>query len=269
MDLSLSTRAIKNLFSFPFHDPKWRSKFLIGAGITLSAMIIPILPLLIVWGYIARLIRAGAANEDAAHLPEWEDWGDLMMDGLRQLGIVLVFILPSVVVLGAGWLFYMVGILSISGVENGSSAAGGRIAFMLFSMLIFFASMGISMLLSLAAWLVMPAAQAHAAIQRRFAAAFDVAGWWPVLRTNFSGFIIGAGLFVVLEILLMIVFQFLYMTLVLCLFAPLILFPASFYIMIIVYRVIGQAYGEGSQKVRAKSSVPIGPAPLIETPGTI
>jgi hypothetical protein len=269
MDLSLSLHAIRDLFSFPFKDPRWVSKFLIGTGILLAGFVIPVLPWLIVWGYIARVIRAGAANEDPTHLPEWDDWGDLLMDGLRQFGVVLCYILPAAIIMGIGWTIYTAGIFSITGYENDPYSGPGRAVFFIFAMLVLFLSMGIGLLLILLAVLVMPAAQAHTAVNRRFSAAFNLSGWWRILRANLSGFLIGAGTFVVLQTLLGFVFQFLYMTLVLCLFAPFLMFPASLYIMIVSYRIIGQAYWEGRQKSATKlESGPPAPAELKIADGT-
>jgi hypothetical protein len=259
MDLSLSTRAIKDLISFPFHDPEWKSKFLMGIGVTFAGTFFPIVPWLAVWGYIARVLRAGAANEDAAHLPVWDEWGEMLMDGLRQFGVAMIFLLPSVVISVFGWVLYMVGVMSFSFSANNQSEMGARGAFMFVSMIIFFTSIGLGTLLSVAAWLVMPAAQAHAAVQRRFSAAFEVRDWWRIFRANLSGFLLAGVLFFVLEITLMLVFQFFYVTVCLCPIGLLALFPGAFYIFLLVYRLVGQAYGEGLAKVGAPAAPPAEP----------
>jgi Protein of unknown function (DUF4013) len=258
MDLSASTRAIKNLFSFPFQDPAWKNKFLIGCGVSLAGIIIPVIPSLFALGYIARLMRMGANNEDAARLPVWDDWGDLFMDGLRQFGVIFLFTLPAMIIMGAGWLLYIFGMVSITGGAHDPSRVGGQTIFMLVSMAIFFLAISAGLLLSLAAWLVMPAAQVHVAVNHRFGALFDVAGWWRLLRANFGGFMIASGMFFVLMMGLGLVSQLLYFTMVLCLLIPLIALPASFYTLLVVYRLAGQAYGEGS----AKAASAVLPAPV-------
>lgn len=263
MDLSLSTHSIKDLLSFPFHDPEWKSKFVTGAAVSFAGIMVPVIPWLAIWGYVARLIRAGAANEDAARLPVWDDWGDLLTDGLRQFGVVMICMLPAIVLMGGGWLLYMTGMVSLSVSGRNQAAASSSAFFMFASMIIFLIAMGLGSFLALAAWLVMPAAQARVAVERRFSAAFEVKEWWRVLRANLGGFILAAGSFFVMQFILGMACQFLYMTVCLCPIGMLALFPAGFYIMLVVYRLAGQAYGEGSAKLGAPAVLPPDPIPAV------
>jgi hypothetical protein len=260
MDLSISMQSLKNVFRFPFYDPRWKGKFLIGSALSFASMIIPILPGLPVLGYAARLMRSGARNDDPAVLPEWDDWGELFVDGLRQLGVLIIGLLPPSLIMFVGWLLYMGAIIAMPGLEQQNSGAGGL--FIFGSMGIFFLSLAVSTALFLAAAVVLPAAMAHVAVTRSFASLFRLGEWWGILRRNFLGFQVAIGVFGVLYLLMMIVLQVLYFTLVLCFLIPFLLMPLGFYSGVVYYRINGQAYGEMAQRDAAqpaeKSAFPAG-----------
>ncbi len=259
MNLDVSMQSLKNLFSFPFHDPKWQGKFLTGSGLVFAGMIIPLLPWLAVMGYGARLIRAGARNDDASRLPEWDDWTELFTDGLRQFGTSFILTLPGSVILVGGWAVYMLmvfGSIAAAQARGGSSdsIAGPG---MLIGMTILFTSMGAGMLLSTIGLLLFPAAAGHVAAQRRFGALFQVGQWWKVLRANLGGFLLTLFILFALYFGMILVMQVLYMTIILCALIPFALSPLAFYILVIFARLTGQAYGDGA----AKTGIPLAPDP--------
>ena len=43
MDLTIGLQSMKHLFSFPFHDPRWKNKLLIGAGLIFVGFFIPVI----------------------------------------------------------------------------------------------------------------------------------------------------------------------------------------------------------------------------------
>lgn len=75
-------QVTKKLFS----DRDWAKKCVIGGLITL----VPIVNIL-AFGYLYRLF-AGAKRGAAFSLPEWDDWKDLAIDGLKffLLGVIFV-----------------------------------------------------------------------------------------------------------------------------------------------------------------------------------
>ena len=89
------TEAVKTLLKFPFQDPKWGTKLLIGAALVFANAIIPLLPAILLTGYIARLMRSTARGNDPA-LPEWDDWGGLLRDGFRLWAASFLYALPLV-----------------------------------------------------------------------------------------------------------------------------------------------------------------------------
>lgn len=248
MDLRLSFQSFRDLLTFPFQDPRWKDKLLIGSGLGLASFIFPLLPLVPMLGYGARLARAGAANDDPTILPEWDDWGDLLLDGARLLGVALILALPIFIIYGAGMSIY---IASSFGLENAANsprdALAGTLIF-LAGMVVLFISVAISTLLTFIAMMLGPVTQTHVAVERRFGALFDFAGWWRILRANWVGFLLVLLVMAALYLVTVIAANVLYFTVILCLFAPVLLAPLFFYAHVVVFRLAGQAYGEGVER---------------------
>ena len=109
---SFSTRGLKALFSFPFRKSGWEMKMVVLAGFSFAGMIIPVIPWLFVYGYIAELIRRAVDSEDP-ELPGWDDWNDLLVDGLRLMGASLFYVLPLLLLYGVGFGAYMAGMFGM------------------------------------------------------------------------------------------------------------------------------------------------------------
>ena len=96
---------IGKAITFIFEDPQWLRKVAIGVGLTLVGLIfMPVLigfvPLLMLTGYTVLLIR-NVMNGVEHPLPEWENWGELFMLGLKLMVIQLIWALP-LIILSAG-----------------------------------------------------------------------------------------------------------------------------------------------------------------------
>ena len=245
MDLSISMQSLKNVIRFPFQDPNWAVKLLIGSALGLAGFIVPLVPGLPLMGYFARVIRAGARNDDPSRLPEWDDWGELFVDGLRLMGVILLGMLPGLLVMLFGFVIYFGSVFNLVMQSNYYSRGEPGPGFLL-GMLIMFLSISLSTLLFLAAAFILPPAAAHVAVKRRFSALFEVNAWWRVLRQNLLGFLVILLVFGALYSLVMVVTQVLYMTLIFCILIHFVLLPLSMYMAVVLFRLIGQAYGEVS-----------------------
>ena len=95
---------IGSSFGFVFEDDRWVTKILIAAAILAVGWVfvwlmgIPLLlALLLLSGYqvevTRRVIRGGTPA-----LPEWNDWGKLLVDGVKFAVIGLVYALPAIIV---------------------------------------------------------------------------------------------------------------------------------------------------------------------------
>ena len=81
MSQSFSSEDLKQLFAFPFQDPRWQNKFLIGSLVVFAGFIIPLIPFFFVYGYMAQIMRRIIVEKGEPFLPEWDDWGKLFVDG--------------------------------------------------------------------------------------------------------------------------------------------------------------------------------------------
>ena len=93
---------IGKAFTFIFEDPDWLKKVAIGTGLTLvgiifSIVLIGLIPLIIVTGYTVVLIK-NVMDGVEQPLPEWDDWGDLFMRGLKLFVILLIWAIPLIIV---------------------------------------------------------------------------------------------------------------------------------------------------------------------------
>src|SRR5437867_13015204 len=85
-------------FQFFFQDPDWVKKALIGGGLYLAGTLTLIvlgaglLLYAIVSGYAMRVIQRAYAG-DPRPLPEWEDYGGLLRDGLKMLALGVAYVL--------------------------------------------------------------------------------------------------------------------------------------------------------------------------------
>jgi hypothetical protein len=266
MNLDHSLQAVRDIFNFPFRDPKWQEKLLIGSALMFGGFIIPILPWLVVLGYMARLMRAGERNSDPSVLPEWTDWGDLFMDGLRQFGVSFLIGLPVAAVILVGQGIYLVTLMGTTNRGGFSGGAANGMA-LLVAMLVFFVSIGLGTVLGIGSWLLMPPAMAHVAVRREFSAFFRVGEWWRILRANLGGFLATLFFIAGMYVVMMFGFQILYMTIILCLAIPLLIAPVSFFVMVVYARLTGQAYGAGQRKLNqiAEPATPEA-APVVGDP---
>jgi hypothetical protein len=83
---------IERSFSYVFKDPSWVAKLVIGAVMVL----IPIIGWLILLGYAMRIMRQVAAGGDQP-LPEWADFGGLLVAGLKGWGVSLIWGIPTII----------------------------------------------------------------------------------------------------------------------------------------------------------------------------
>jgi hypothetical protein len=94
---------IGKAFTFVFEDDDWIVKVLIGigilvAGVVLFWLVIPaILAAILLSGYSLEITRR-VIRGDAEVLPAWDDWGQLLIDGLQVIVIGVVYALPMIIV---------------------------------------------------------------------------------------------------------------------------------------------------------------------------
>lgn len=140
---------------FPSRGESWLKTVLIGGVLSLLGFLV--IPLILVQGYMLRVL--GAATEGAEEPPVFDEWGDMLVDGIKVIAVALVFFLVPLVIAFAA--MAIGGFAALSGSE-GSGVVGLLLAFVAFIAWI------------LAAYLL-PAGLANMAREDAFGAAFDTA----------------------------------------------------------------------------------------------
>ncbi|WP_247002076.1 DUF4013 domain-containing protein [Halosolutus gelatinilyticus] len=145
-------------------DHVWRTSIIGGVLLLLGFLFIP---LFLVWGYVVRVLDRTARGDDDA--PEFDDWGDLLVDGVKAFAITLVYVLvPSIL-----------GGVVFGGIWTATDGNPGTIASIV---------LAIGGLLTVAAFVaaayVMPAALTNFATDRRIGAGFDFETLRPTLSSG-------------------------------------------------------------------------------------
>jgi hypothetical protein len=243
----LNTASLQEFFTFPFKDPQWKNKFLVACVFALASIIVPVIPWLLVLGYQAEVMRRSAQNDVRGLLPAWEDWGKLMLDGLKQFAVLLLVSLPMIIIVVGGYaLFFGVAIFS-----NFSSRSNSAEMFFLplFSMGSFFLVFGFYFILMVVFSFLLPPALTHVAVTGQFGAAFRIKEWWQILWANPVGYLASLAVLMGTYMLLIYLVEILYMTLVLCILIPLVLAPISAYLVFLSGAFFGTVYREGKEKL--------------------
>jgi hypothetical protein len=258
----LNTASLQEFFIFPFEDPQWKNKFLLACVFTLASFIVPVLPWLLVLGYQADIMRRSAQKDARSLLPAWEDWGKLLLDGLKQFTVLLLVSLPMLILLFGGYALFF-GMAIFSSFTSGSGPNSPGMAFFpLFGIGGFFLSFGFFFILMAVFSFLLPPALTHVAVTGQFGAAFRVKEWWKILWANPVGYLAGLAVLMGTYMLLIYLIQILYMTLVLCFLIPLMLAPISAYLVFLSGALFGTVYREGKEKLDPPAAE-TGPAEIL------
>lgn len=88
---------IGRAFNSPFRDARWITKILIGAVM----VIIPIFGWFCLAGYGLRIMRRVVDGADTS-LPDWTDFGQLFVDGIKAWIVAIIWSLPTIILSGFG-----------------------------------------------------------------------------------------------------------------------------------------------------------------------
>ena len=240
---------LRQIFRYPFQSPDWQSRYWVGVGLIFLGFIIPIIPLLFVGGYFMRVLRSRIREQELA-LPAWDDWGGLALDGLRQIVVTAVFLLPGFLVLFVGQILYFLSFFAatFSASANDPSNPAPFLA-MFGSIGIMFLSLALGMLLIFLGIIPLPMALAHCASKESLGAAFHFREWWRLLRLNawdyFIAWVVIAGLAMVLFTALTLA----YYTIVLICLVPFLMALIGFYVLLVYGSLFGQVYRDSQQLV--------------------
>jgi hypothetical protein len=255
MAQTITTQSITQIFTFPFRDPRWVTKLLIGGAIMFVSPLLLFVPTVFVTGYGFRMMQHIINDREDPSLPEWTDWQGLFVDGTRVIGVGLIYFFPLIVIEVVAFGFMMVPSF-LSSPNGGSSDPFSPFIFM--GSMVGYGAMVIANLLMFLIGAFVAAAYCHMAAKNSFASAFRIGEWWPIVRANLGGFLISYLLIMALGFVLNMVFQLLIATLILCVVAPFALMFATFYESIVMDALFAVAYRDGTDRLN--------PAPVIPTP---
>lgn len=144
--------------------------------------------LFFILGYCARLTRNVIASETHP-LPEWDDLGTYFSEGALLFGVGLVYMLPIIAIFG--FFFVPAIVMGAAAGQNElmQTLSGG------FMTLIWCLTVPVSLAFSL--W--MPAALLFAVIDRRFGAAFDFKRIWAFIRANLGNYLLAYVVYLVVR----------------------------------------------------------------------
>ena len=87
---------IGRAFAFPFKDPQWFVKFLIGCLMCMLAVLG--IGLFILAGYFIQITQRAMRNEERA-LPDWGGIGQKLVLGIKIVIVYLVYLLPVILLM--------------------------------------------------------------------------------------------------------------------------------------------------------------------------
>ncbi len=233
---------------FPVRDSESQKEFLIACVVMLTGFIIPILPMLVLMGYSARIMRQVVEEKKAPSMPTWQgsDWSEMLVDGLRLWGAQIVLMLPLFLLIGCALVFAMTGSISFSALPDKHTNSFAPVGVLFF--MIGFLLVGLFGILSLPYGVVVSAALPHVAVKRSFQAAFEFKEWFSIFRKALGQFIVGFVLVMVASFIFAFVIQIAMLTIILICIVPLLMIPYSTYQLLVMNAIFAQAYTIGSEQ---------------------
>ena len=255
---SFTYAGLQDLFTFPFRDPQWKNKLLIGSLISLAGFVIPFIPWIFLYGYGAQIMHRIIVEGGEPYLPEWDDWNRLFIDGLRLGGAIFIFAFPFVFLAIVGYGLMVVPQIIFGIMESSNQTASSTWALLpVLGMLLFWACMGIVMLGGLIVGMISPAALGHLIANNQFSAAFRFKEWWQIFRANLGGFVVAYIVLMGASFLVSFAFQILYFTIILCCLMPFVMSAFTMYITTIWSTLMAQTYRLGVDKLAIqKTNIP-------------
>jgi hypothetical protein len=157
-------------FTFIFEDEKWISKFLVGVVISL----VPIVNFA-GYGYMVQLLK-NVRDGVEEPLPEWDDFGKLLVDGLKFLAGFLVYLIPVIL------LSFAIIPFSIAADSFGSSGdAFGLVAIMVSCLILLFSFLPL---------LIYPALFIQFAKNDQIGDMFKLGEMWEMIKADSGNYII-------------------------------------------------------------------------------
>lgn len=243
---------LQEILLFPVRDAEARKQFLFACLVALAGFIIPIIPMIFLTGYSAKIMRQIIEERKSPSMPDWQtsDWSDMFMDGLRVYGAQFVLMLPVILIMGIGVVSMMGGSIAaaVSISDNGQSLAPVGIPIFMFGMLFIMLVSVLAIPYGVIIITVVP----HVATTRSFESAFHFKTWWSIFRKGLGQFILAYVITMVISWILMFIIQFAMITIVLLCIVPFLMIPYAAYNVLLRNALFAQAYTSGLDQAATK-----------------
>lgn len=232
---------VKDIIRFPFRDPDWAQKLLVISGL-FFLWFIPFLPTLIIFGYLAQLMRGIIIEGKEPFLPEWKNLDQMFNDGLKIMGVYLVYYMPVFILLMVGYGGFIVPVIFA---EAFSLSPGVEIISIISGYLLGMGLMGVGMMAGFGIGLIVPLSVCQVVARGEFKAAFQLKKIGQILKANWSGFLVSYLLFSGGAVLAYYATQFLIFTVVLCCLYPFLVAGLTAYLSVLGSALFADNYREG------------------------
>ena len=162
------TIMLEEAINYPRESEDWVRTVVIGAVLTLFGVLL--IPAIAVFGYYMRVMRGTLSGE--AEPPVFDEWGELLTDGLKGFVVTFVYLLVPGIVFGVSVGGLVLAVLFGSG-DVGFASALGALAGVL-----------VSAVITLVFWYVVPAAVANVARTGKVGSGFAFGELRPVLTSG-------------------------------------------------------------------------------------
>jgi hypothetical protein len=228
------------LILFPFKGKDATRKFFVGGLLALCGMLIPLLYIPIS-GYKVRVIRR-TLDDGVPSLPAWDDWGDLILSGLKVWLVSIVYGLPLVVVTLCINGVVLAGIMTsmFGATEESFLAIYSGVALMLIG----FAGFGVMMLLWLPVMFFTPVAVVRMVVHDSVKSAFQFGEVWREIKSGFKHYILAFVVYLAMSMGVSMAASLLMYTICLACLYPFILALGVVYGQVMEGALYGLAYRE-------------------------
>lgn len=237
---------------FPFQDSDARRQFLFASLVMLAGFIIPFIPMMILTGYSAKIMRQIIEERRKPSMPDWQtsDWSEMLMDGLRIYGARFIYMLPIILIMLVGFAAMFGGslALSIPTGDSGQSLAPIGLPFMFIGMM----AMVVFSILMLPYTVIITTVLPHVAVTRSFASAFQIRDWWSIFHKALGQFVLAFVITMAISWVFMFIMQIAMATIVLLCIVPFVMIPYTAYNVLLTSALYSQAYVTGLDNLKAK-----------------
>lgn len=141
--------------NYPWESEDRWTTIAIGSLLTLLSVLL--IPAILLAGYYQRVLRS---SMDDGAVPVFDDWGDLLVEGLKAIVVLIVYSLVPAIIVGVSLASAAGAVLGDGGIVSGALALGAFIGVL------------VGGLVGLALWYIVPAGLANLAATGRLGSAF-------------------------------------------------------------------------------------------------